>query len=144
MVTILTLDMGEIPHEPNKKSQLPEKQRRKRSSPKLKKEQASKGSTVAESDVDEVYSYWVTVMRPGRTRVPKLDATRLLKVRAAIADYGVEACKQAIDGCASSDFHMGRNRANKRYDDLELIFRDQAHVEMFLERGENRKQKGDF
>jgi len=27
---------------------------------------------------------------------------------------------------------MGRNKANKRYDDLELIFRDQDHVERFL------------
>lgn len=143
MVTILTLDMGEFPHEPHKKMELPKKQHRKRSSPKLKAEQTLKGSTVAESDVDEVYRYWISVMRPGRTRVPQLDDTRSRKVKAAIADYGVEMCKQAIDGCAASDFHMGRNRANKRYDDLELIFRDQSHIEMFLDRSDAKK-KGDF
>ena len=144
MVTILTLDMGENPHEPDKKMLLPEKQRRTRSSPNLKREQALKAATVADSDVDEVYHYWVAVMRPGRKRAPKLDDTRSRKVRAAIADYGVETCKLAIDGCAASDFHMGRNRANKRYDDLELIFRDQSHIEMFLDRVESKKQKGDF
>jgi len=94
--------------------------------------------------MEEVYQYWLSVMRPGRTRVPKMDVERSRKVKAAIADYGVDMCKQAIDGCAASDFHMGKNRANKRYDDLELIFRDQSHIEMFLERGEGRKQKGDF
>lgn len=144
MVTILTLDMGEVPYEPDKKNQVPKKVRRTRSSPKLKVEQSAKASTVAESDVDEVYRHWVSTMRPGRSRVPRLDDTRRRKVAAAISDYGVDMCKQAIDGCASSDFHMGRNRANKRYDDLELIFRDQAHIEMFLEKVEGKKQKGDF
>lgn len=74
-------------------------------------------------------------MRPGRTRVPALDAKRYLKVAAAVADYGVDDCMRAIRGCAASDFHMGRNKQNKRYDDLELIFRDQDHVERFLEYG---------
>lgn len=71
-------------------------------------------------------------MRPGRTRVPALDAKRYLKVASAISDYGVEECMRAIRGCAASDFHMGRNKQNKRFDDLELIFRDQDHVERFL------------
>jgi hypothetical protein len=144
MVTILTLDMDEIPHEPEKKKNLPKKQRRKRASPQLKVEQSAKASTVADSEAEEVYAYWVSVMRPGRKRVPKMEHDRLRKVKAAIADYGVETCKLAIDGCAASDFHMGKNRANKRYDDLELIFRDQSHVEMFLDRAEGRKAKGDF
>ena len=144
MVTILSFDMDETPHEPASKKSVPKKQQRRRASPKLKAEQTAKGSTVAESDVDDVYRYWVSVMRPGRTRVPQMDVERSRKVRAAVADYGVDLCKRAIDGCAASDFHMGKNRANKRYDDLELIFRDQAHIEMFLEKAESRKQKGDF
>lgn len=137
MVTILTLNMEEIPHQPKKP-------KKRRASPLQKVEQSGKASTVADSEMEEVYQYWLSVMRPGRTRVPKMDVERSRKVKAAIADYGVDMCKQAIDGCAASDFHMGKNRANKRYDDLELIFRDQSHIEMFLERGEGRKQKGDF
>ena len=135
MVTILTLDMQEIPHEPGK---------RKRGVSKHKQAQIRNGSTVAESDVQQVYQYWCTVMRPGRKRVPALDYKREMVVRSAIADYGVEDCMRAIDGCASSEWHMGRNPSNKRYDDLELIFRDQKHVDMFLSRVENKKKTGDF
>lgn len=135
MVYILNLDMQEIPHEPRKKT---------RGMSKHKQAQARNGSTVAESDVNEVYQYWCAVMRPGRKRVPSLDYKRELVVRSAIADYGVEDCMRAIDGCASSEWHMGRNPANKRYDDLELIFRDQKHVDMFLARVENKKKTGDF
>ncbi|SVC42381.1 uncharacterized protein METZ01_LOCUS295235 [marine metagenome] len=98
----------------------------------LKKEQRLKAAGVPESSIVIIYEYWLEVLRPGRTRVPTLDAKRRLKVASAIADYGIEDCKRAIDGCAASDFHMGRNKANKRYDDLELIFRDQDHVERFL------------
>ena len=98
----------------------------------LKKEQRLKAAGVLEVEILEVYDYWLLKMRPGRTRVPALDAKRRLKVASAIADYGVEDCIRAIEGCAASDFHMGRNKANKRYDDLELIFRDQTHVERFL------------
>lgn len=70
-----------------------------------------------------------------------LDDRRRLKVAAAIYDYGVDQCLVAIDGCAKSDFHMGRNKLGRRYDDLELIFRDQAHIEKFLDLGES---KGDW
>jgi len=87
---------------------------------------------VAEEQVLEVYKYWLEELRPGRTRVPALDERRRLKVASAIADYGVPECKRAIDGCGASDFHMGRNKQRKRYDDLELIFRDQDHIERFL------------
>ena len=102
----------------------------------LTREQREKAEKVDPQLVDQVYQYWCDMMRPGRTRVPALDAKRYLKVAAAISDYGVEQCMRAIRGCAASDFHMGRNKQKKRYDDLELIFRDQDHVERFLTYGE--------
>ena len=116
--------------------------RKTRGPSKLTRQQLQKAEKVPEAEVNEVYEYWCTVMRPGRTRVPSLDAKRRLKVASAIADYGVDECKAAIDGCAASDFHMGRNKQKKRYDDLALIFRDQAHVERFLSYG--GAQEGDW
>ena len=101
----------------------------------LTRQQQQKAEKIDSALVDQVYQYWCSTMRPGRTRVPALDAKRYLKVAAAVADYGVDDCMRAIRGCAASDFHMGRNKQNKRYDDLELIFRDQDHVERFLEYG---------
>ena len=98
----------------------------------LSKAQRLKAAGVLDIEILEVYDYWLLKMRPGRTRVPALDHKRRLKVARAIADYGIQECIRPSDGCAASDFHMGRNKANKRYDDLELIFRDQDHVECFL------------
>jgi hypothetical protein len=106
--------------------------KRTRGPSKLTRQQLGKAEKVPEAEVQELYEYWCSTMRPGRTRVPALDTKRHLKVAAAIADYGVDQCKLAIDGCAASDFHMGRNKQKKRFDDLELIFRDQDHVERFL------------
>jgi len=105
---------------------------RGRGESRLKKEQRRKAGLVLEEQILEVYEYWLRFMRPGRTRVPALDERRRLKVASAIADYGVDECKRAIDGCGASDFHMGRNKQGKKYDDLELIFRDQDHIERFL------------
>ena len=98
----------------------------------LKQDQRRKAETVSDALISQVYEYWLSEMRPGRTRVPALDDKRRLKVASAIADYGALECMRAIDGCKRSDFHMGRNKQNKKYDDLELIFRDQDHIERFL------------
>jgi hypothetical protein len=98
----------------------------------LKQQQRRKAAGVPETEINEVYEHWINVMRPGKKRVPALDDKRRLKVAAAIADYGADECKRAINGCALSDFHMGRNKQKKRYDDLELILRDQDHIERFL------------
>jgi hypothetical protein len=117
------------------------KKARGRGPSKLTRQQVEKAGKVPEVQIKELYDYWCSTMRPGKKRVPALDARRHLKVASAIADYGVDECKRAIDGCAASDFHMGRNKQNKRYDDLELIFRDQDHVERFL--GNVRDSEGD-
>lgn len=98
----------------------------------LTKQKRVKAATVVDELAQQVYEYWCAVMRPGRKRVPQLDTKRMIAVKAAIHDFGVEDCMKAIDGCAKSDFHMGRNKQNKRYDDIELILRDQEHVERFI------------
>ena len=111
---------------------MPEPQKKTRGESRLKQQQRRKAAGVSEQEILEVYEHWISVMRPGKKRVPALDEKRRLKVASAIADYGVDDCKLAIDGCSRSDFHMGRNKQKKRYDDLELILRDQDHIERFL------------
>jgi len=128
-VNILKLDDEEtVPISPDGGAVI----KRSRGESRLKQQQRRKAVGVSDAEIVTVYEYWVSVMRPGKKRVPSLDEKRRLKVASAIADYGVEDCLKAIDGCAVSDFHMGRNRQKKRYDDLELILRDQDHVERFL------------
>lgn len=114
------------------KPMAPSAPKRPRGESRLKQQQRRKAAAVPENEIIQVYEHWIDVMRPGKKRVPALDEKRRLKVAAAISDYGVEECKKAIDGCARSDFHMGRNKQKKRYDDLELILRDQDHIERFL------------
>lgn len=110
-----------------------EKKKRGRKEDEEKSEQRKKAAVVEESLIAEVYEYWLMVMRPEAKRVPGLDEMRRRKIGWAIHDYGVSGCKQAIDGCAASDWHMGRNSERKRFDSIELIFRNQQKVERFME-----------
>ena len=92
--------------------------------------QASKAASVAEDQIQEVFNYWKASCSKPRSI---LDDKRRLCIGAAIHDYGLEQCKNAIEGCTLSDFHMGRNKSNKKYNDVELILRDARHIEQFLD-----------
>lgn len=94
---------------------------------------AKKAASISNAQIQEVWDYWISVMRSTSKRKPVLDTNRRQYIGAAIHDYGIQGCKDAIDGCALSEFHMGRNKMNKRYDSVELIFRDAEHVEKFHE-----------
>ena len=84
------------------------------------------------SDVQEVFDHWVATFRSsGRGPVPVLSDKRKSKIAKAIKEYGVKTCLEAISGCALSDWHMGDNPRGKKYDDIELILRDSAHIERF-------------
>lgn len=88
------------------------------------------GRKIALPLVLEVFEYWKT--RMGKKRA-QLDIKRERDIRWAIAVYSVEGCKEAIDGCTMSDFHMGKNKQKTAYNDISVIFRDAAHVEKFQE-----------
>jgi hypothetical protein len=99
--------------------------------------QASKAAAVAEEDIQKVFTYWKTFCSKPRSI---LDDKRRLCIGAAIHDYGVEQCLHAIQGCTYSDFHMGRNKNNKKYNDVELILRDARHIEQFLDIYDNQEK----
>jgi hypothetical protein len=92
---------------------------------------SKKAMSVPSSEIQELWDYWVSKMREGSKRKPVLDDARRQYLGAALHDYGMDGCRDAIDGCALSEFHMGRNKMNKRYDSVELIFRDAEHIEKF-------------
>jgi hypothetical protein len=83
-------------------------------------------------DVRRVFDHWRTTLGHDRA---VLDDKRRRKIEAAIKSHGVETALAAIDGCASSDWHMGRdpNSNGKRFDDLTLILRDAEKIEKFAE-----------
>ena len=105
-----------------------------------KKEKKKLSSTEAadtsppNDDATTVFQHWRTAM--GKTERAVFDNKRKARVRWALGLYSLADCLAAIDGCAASEFHNGRDpKSNgKRYDDLTLIFRDAEHVERFLQK----------
>ncbi len=82
------------------------------------------------SEVRRVFDHWRATLGHDRA---VLDDKRRRKIEAAIKSHGVETAIAAIDGCASSDWHMGRDPKSdgKRFDDLTLILRDAEKIEKF-------------
>lgn len=84
-----------------------------------------------EAAVRAVFEHWRAAM--GRGHRAALTAKRAGKVRARLGDgYTVAELCRAVDGCKRSPHHQGRNDTGTVYDELELICRDQEHVDMFL------------
>lgn len=79
--------------------------------------------------VSRLFALWQQVTGHADAR---LDAARRKLLERAVKTYGVPMCEEAIRGVGRSEFHMGRNEQERRYDDLSLIFRDAKHVEQFV------------
>ena len=87
-------------------------------------------------EVDALFKFWTEVMsKPGA----KLSPKRKARIEWALKEYGDERARKAIIGCASSAFHMGENEHGKRFDDLELIFRNSEKFESFEALGEKAR-----
>jgi len=94
--------------------------------------------SVAEQ-IRQVFDHWRVTLGHARAR---LDATRSRTVRAMLeAGYSVDDLKLAIDGCACSDWHRGKNDRSTVYDGLGLICRDAEHVDRFMEIGERARAR---
>ena len=84
-------------------------------------------------DVKAVFAYWRDVM--GKRSDTDFSPERKAVIRKALKRLTVQQCKQAIDGCAATDWNMGRDAksAGKKYNDLTLIFRNAENWERFME-----------
>jgi len=80
-------------------------------------------------EVRTVFEEWVRVTkRTGRTM---LDDKRKALIGAALGDYPLEDCLDAVRGWRRSEFHCGENPAQRVHNDLQLLLRDAAHLERF-------------
>jgi hypothetical protein len=102
------------------------------------KEQQEASRTVPMDQIREIFEFWKTTF--AKTR-PVLDMKRKTRIGWAIRNYGMDGCRQAIEGCMACDFHMGKNARNTVYNDITLIFRDAQKVEYFLGKYEARNKK---
>lgn len=85
--------------------------------------------------VRQVLEYWKE-----KTEQPK--ARLLPERRACVAarmrqGFTVEDLCKAVDGLASSDFHMGRNDPTKVHNDIRLVCRNGSNVERFMAMADN-------
>jgi hypothetical protein len=99
-------------------------------------------------DVLTVFQHWQQVM--GHPTAILTEGRRERIKQRLKEGYTVDRMLRAIDGCAASDFHMGRgeHKGTRRYDDLHLILRSGDKLETFEamplgpEPGGNRKFLG--
>jgi hypothetical protein len=90
--------------------------------------------------VNRIFEYWQQVMNKPRT---SLDSKRRTKITGRCKDYTDEQLFHAIDGCKLSPHNMGENDNNTKYNDIELICRDNPHVDRFIGIYESKgKNKG--
>lgn len=79
----------------------------------------------------EIFDYWRKVMKKPKAR---FGADQRTKIQARIDEgWSAEDLRLAIDGCKSSDWHMGGNPGGKRYDSIDLIFRNSGKVQQFID-----------
>lgn len=79
--------------------------------------------------VAEVFAAWQAVTGHNRA---KLDPKRERLIRARLKDFSKEDLIEAIQNIKNSPFHLGENDQGAVYDHIELILRDNSHVEKFL------------
>lgn len=80
--------------------------------------------------VRAVFAYWQE-----RTDHPraKLGDDKRKKIRARLDEgYTVDELKQAVDGCCATPWNMGHNPRKRRYDSIDLIFRNSDKVDQFI------------
>ncbi len=92
--------------------------------------------------VTGVFDHWKSVMNCPKA---KLDSKRRKKIEVAYQlGFSTEELKQAIEGCASSKWHMGENDQKRQYNGIDLIFRDTEHIEKFINLSTDFAQKSNI
>jgi len=72
----------------------------------------------------EIFDYWKMVFNRSNS---ELDGRRLRKIKKALKTFSLKQIKEAINGCAKSDWHV-----KNHYVDITLICRDNQHIEYFI------------
>lgn len=116
------------------------------SQPKKSRKQSrrAKASGIAPENILEVFEAWVRWCKSTRGPKPAMSEERVILIGAAIHDYGLKTCLDAVLGCSLSDWHMGQNPQGKRYNDIELIFRNAQNIERFADMGSDKRSGGGF
>ena len=96
--------------------------------------------SVSADTAQRVFDHWVWMLGKNPLRTA-FGPERRKAVAKALALYDEETLCMAIEGCAASAWHQGENDRGRAFNDLELIIRNEAHVERFADDGERLRQR---
>lgn len=100
-------------------------------------------AALAPSDaVTRVFEHWVFMLGKNPLRCA-LGPKRRRVIAGALELYDEETLRLAIEGCAANAWHGGDNDRGKAFNDIELILRDEPHIERFAEEGEKLRRNAD-
>jgi len=89
---------------------------------------------VVKDPVLEVFEFWKVMMMKERSQLGfarREKITRALKI-----GYTVDDLRLAIVGCKFDAWSQGENKSQMRYNDIELICRDEVRIDRFIEFGQ--------
>jgi biotin operon repressor len=81
-------------------------------------------------DVTMLFDYWIDVMGKPKLKT-KLTDKRKRVINAIVKQYSLDDIKLAIDNCARSSWHNGKNERGQVFNDIELICRSGDKLERF-------------
>lgn len=100
-------------------------------------EEENRGNNLVELKPDyvrEVFEYWQSVMSHPKAA---LDEKRKALIKRQLKSYDSIDLKKAIYGCSVTPYNMGENDRGEKYDSIELILRDAAHIDRFMKNADN-------
>ena len=109
-----------------------------------KQSRREKAASIEPQHIQDVFESWMRWCKSTRGPKPAMSEERIVLIGAAIADYGLATCLDAVLGCSLSDWHMGQNPQGKKYNDIELIFRNAQNIERFAGMGSDKRSGGGF
>ena len=82
----------------------------------------------------QLFEFWKQTM--GHTRSAFNDKRRAL-INKTLKQYTLTDLMCAVSGCSLTPHNMGDNDRGERYDSIELILRDAAHIDRFMTNNDN-------
>jgi len=96
---------------------------------------------VSEELILSLWNYWLQIHGSSRGKQHALTPSRHRALHTALGICGYETASKAILGCSFSDFHMGGNDSGKKYNSVELIFRDEWRIAKFVDLAEECSER---
>jgi hypothetical protein len=96
----------------------------------------------ASAAVVRIFDHWVYMLGKNPKRCA-LGPTRRKVIAKALELYDEDTILLAVEGCATDPWHLGENDRGTEYTDLEMILRDEAHIERFAAKGEVARERAE-